>query len=85
MTGVTNGLLAQLDPAGLRKARGAFFTPAPASNQPAPTTRSSELAVEVGLLDPGALAVETGVAKLLVIAAIERWLTGAEKTGALIG
>jgi len=29
MTGVTNGSLAQLDPAGVRKARGAFFTPAP--------------------------------------------------------
>ncbi len=43
------------------------------------------LAVEVGLLDPGALAAETGVAQLLTIAAIERWLAGAEKVGAAIG
>lgn len=42
-------------------------------------------AVEAGLLDPGALAAETDVAQLLTIAAIERWLTGAEKAGAAVG
>lgn len=42
-------------------------------------------AVEVGLLRPDALAAETGVALRLIIAAIERWLTGAEKAGAVIG
>lgn len=43
------------------------------------------LAVELGLLDPDALVAETSVARLLTIAAIERWLTGAEKAGAVIG
>jgi asparagine synthase (glutamine-hydrolysing) len=43
------------------------------------------LAVEVGLFNPDALAVETDVAQRLIIAAIERWLTGAEKAGAAIG
>ncbi|MGH3854977.1 MAG: asparagine synthase-related protein, partial [Pseudonocardiaceae bacterium] len=43
------------------------------------------VAVGVGLLDPGALAAETGVAQLLTIAAIESWLAGAEKAGATIG
>ena len=46
---------------------------------------TAPLAVQAGLLDPGALAAETGVAQLLTIAAIERWLTGAEKAGAAIG
>ncbi|MGH3909057.1 MAG: asparagine synthase-related protein [Pseudonocardiaceae bacterium] len=41
--------------------------------------------VQVGLLDPDALAAETDVAKHLVVAAIERWLVGAEKAGAIIG
>jgi len=42
-------------------------------------------AVAAGLLDPGALAAETDVAQLLTIAAIERWLTGAERAGAASG
>jgi hypothetical protein len=46
---------------------------------------TAPLAVEAGLLDPDTLAAETDVAQLLVIAAIERWLTGAEKEGATIG
>ncbi len=46
---------------------------------------TAPLAVAVGLFDPDALAVESGVAQRLIIAAIERWLTGAEKAGATIG
>lgn len=60
-----------------------YFSSAPAHQAAARTT--APLAVEAGLLDPDALAAETDVAQLLVIAAIERWLTGAEKAGAAIG
>ncbi|HKR50235.1 MAG TPA: asparagine synthase-related protein, partial [Pseudonocardiaceae bacterium] len=52
--------------------------------QQAAAGATAALAVETGLLDPGALAAETGVAELLTIAAIERWLRGAEKAGAAI-
>ncbi|MGH3800566.1 MAG: asparagine synthase-related protein, partial [Pseudonocardiaceae bacterium] len=60
-----------------------YFSSVLAHQAAARTT--APLAVEAGLLDPDALAAETDVAQLLVIAAIERWLTGAEKAGAAIG
>ncbi|TVL87430.1 hypothetical protein CD790_33465 [Streptomyces sp. SAJ15] len=40
--------------------------------------------VEAGLLDGQALAVESDPAVLLVVAALERWLTGAEQKAAAI-
>lgn len=60
-----------------------YFSSVLAHQAAAGTT--APLAVKTGLLDPDALAAETDVAQLLVIAAIERWLTGAEKAGAAIG
>ncbi|WP_340555935.1 asparagine synthase-related protein [Streptomyces sp. GSL17-111] len=42
------------------------------------TGRNAPRCVAAGLLDPAALAVETDPAVLLVVAALERWLTGAE-------
>lgn len=47
--------------------------------------RRAPRCVEAGLLDADALAAEHDAAVLLVIAAVERWLAGAEKAGAAIG
>ena len=43
--------------------------------------RRAPMCVEAGLLDPAALAAETDTAVLLMVATLERWLTGAMQRG----
>lgn len=47
--------------------------------------RRAPRCVEAGLLDADSLAAEHDAAVLLVVAAVERWLAGAEMAGAAIG
>lgn len=51
----------------------------------ATTGRQGPVCVEAGLIDGPALAMETDPAVLLVVAALEHWLTGALHHGAAIG
>jgi hypothetical protein len=60
--------------------RKQYFTGALADQ--AAAGRQAARCVAAGLLDPVALAAETNPAVLLVVAALERWLVGAEKAAA---